>query len=267
MMKTQKTKANFLAFLFMLCSVITLSGCQEEQAPDITSGRPTMNILFVGNDFTYMHNMPYMVQLLAQTDPSAHFKIDLQMHVAQGASLSQLWNNPTTRDVLTSKPWDYIIVQPHHMWATTEGSVYLTRQSLSAWSSQIRNVKARPILFMTWPLEASHSAYSDPNNAGLKNYKNMHRLIRGYSKAMAKEMDMLIVPVGDYWMAASMSAPQVTLYNPDRFSPTLAGAYLTALVIYKTLVNNSLDQVAYVPDGISPEHKAALIDMVSKKIK
>lgn len=267
MMKIRKNRATITAFLFMLCSVLVISGCKEEKAPDMTAGRPTMNILFVGNDLTYLHNMPYMVQLLAQTDPTAHFKIDLQMHVAQGASLAQLWNNPTTRDVLTSKPWDYIIIQPHHMWATTEGSVYLTRQSLSAWSSQIKNLKAKPVLFMTWPLESSHSAYSDPNNPALKNYKNMHRLIRGYSKAMAKEMGMLIVPVGDYWMASSMSAPQVTVYNPDRFSPTLAGAYLSALVFYKTLVNSSLENVAYVPDGVSPEDRAALIDVASKKIK
>jgi len=144
MMNIQKNRATVLTLLFMLCSVLVISGCKEEKAPDMTVGRPTMNILFVGNDLTYMHNMPYMVQLLAQTDPSAHFKIDLQMHVALGASLAQLWNNPTTRDVLTSKPWDYVIIQPHHMWAATEGSVYLTRQSLSAWSSQIKNIKASP---------------------------------------------------------------------------------------------------------------------------
>ncbi len=268
MIKNKKYNARLATLLLAVCSLFLLAGCQqEEQAPDMTAGRPTLNILFVGNESTFLNHMPYMVQLMAQTDPTAHFKIDLQMHVTQSASLAQLWHNPATRDILTSKSWDYIIIQPHNMWAATEGSVYLTRKSISAWSSQIKQVKAQPVLFMTWPLEPSHSAYTDPNNPALKNYKNMHRLIRGYSKALAQEMDLIVSPIGDYWMAASMTAPEIELYSPDRSSPSLAGSYFTALVLYKTLVNISLDNVTYIPEGITPEAKDKMINIVSRKIK
>tara|TARA_R110001592_G_scaffold20926_20_gene84802 strand:+ start:25033 stop:25848 length:816 start_codon:yes stop_codon:yes gene_type:complete len=254
--------------ILMIVALPLISGCQEKKkAVDPTAGRPVMRILFVGNDFTFMNNMYYMVQAFADSDPNAHFKIEVGLHAMQDASLSQIWNNPATKDVLVSKKWDYVIVQPHYMWASSDGSVYLTRKALSVWTSQITAIGAQPVLFMTWPMEASHSAYSDPKYTNLKNYKNTHRLIRGYSKALADKYGMLLVPIGDYWMYAINEEPGINLYNPDRVTPTLDASYLTALVIYKQLVDNTLDDIGYIPEGMTPETKATLISIASKKIQ
>lgn len=226
-----------------------------------------MRILFVGNDYTMGNYMPYMLQGFADSDPSAHFKIEIGMHALPDASLAQLWNYPGTRDVLTSSKWDYVVIQPHNMWASSDGTVYLTRKAISVWGSQVRALGAQPVLFMTWPLEPSHSAYTDPKQANLKNYKNMHRLIRGYSKSLSEKYGMVTVPVGDYWMYAMQTKPTIPLYNPDRSTPTLEGSFLTALVFYRKLIDGTLDDIEYIQEGMDPTMKNNLVSIASAKLE
>ena len=160
---------------------------------------------------------------------------------------------------------------------------------------------------MNWPLEKGNLKYSDINQPNLKNYKNMHRLNRGYSKAVAKKSDMLLLPIGDYWMYANnkginlystgdeytppvkdgdtLSSQLATTFSgftkkkpkaqsekdQERLTgnspPSIKGSYLNALIIYKMLVDNTLNDITYAPEGMTPETKAKLISIASSKIK
>ncbi len=269
-----KTKTRFFqlrAFKIILLSLMIIpliTACKEEEkAPDITAGRPELNILFIGNEYTLSNYMPYMLQTFADSDPTAHFKVSIDVHAAHSVSLSQLWNMAGTRDILTSKKWDYIVIQPTSMWAASDGSVHITRKSISAWSSQIKSLGAVPVLFETWPLEMTHPAYANPKYKKLKNYKNMFKRIKGYSKAMEEKYSLIPAPIGSYWMETIHAKNGIKLYAADRSSPTVEGSFLTALVLYKTLVDNTLEDIGYIPEGMSPEDKAKLIKIVSKKIK
>ena len=265
--QTYLRKLNILKLILVFSSLALLTGCIEDKAPQAQDTRPTMRILFVGNDYTLSNYMIYMVQAFAKNDPSSSFQLEVTAHAAPGVSLAQLWNNPATKDVLTNTTWDYVVLQPHNMWASSDGSVYLTRQAISVWSSQVKALGAQPVLFMTWPLEASHSSYTNPDLPKLKNYKNMHRLIKGYSKALSNKYGMFTVPVGDYWMYAITGNSKLKFYAPDRSTPTLEGSYLTALVFYKMLIDSTLDDIAYLPEGMTPETQAELISIASTKLE
>ena len=45
------------------------------------------------------------------------------------------------------------------------------------------------------------------------------------------------MPAGDAWLAAWRRDPDLRLYGPDGFHPTVLGSYLAALVIYGGLAN------------------------------
>ncbi len=265
--QTSFRKLGILKLLLVLGSITLLTACIEGKEPPVQDTRPTMRILFVGNDYTMANYMIYMVQAMAQNDPTSSFQIEVTAHAAASVSLAQLWNNPATKDVLTNTTWDYVVLQPHNMWASSDGSVYLTRQAISVWSSQVKALGAQPVFFMTWPLEATHSSYTDPKLPSLKNYKNMHRLIKGYSKALSNKYDMYTVPVGDYWLYAVTGDTKLNLYGADRSTPSLEGSYLTALVFYKMLVDGTLDDIAYVPEGMTKETQAELISIASTKLE
>ncbi len=275
-MRHNLTKSNVscrtLAVLCLMAFLSpVLSGCKQEQqtpaAPAIDDKRPVMRIGFVGNEYTQDNNMIYMVQLLAESDPSSNFQVKVDALSLVDASLAQLWKN-INKDVLF-KPdsWDYVVLQPHSMWASTEGHVYLSRKSITAWSRFVSRINAHPVLFMTWPLEKHNSTYGDIKYiTTLKNYRNMHRLIRGHSKAISKKNGLLIAPIGDYWMQSMAIAPDLNLYNTTGSSPSIEGSYLTALIIYKTLVDGTLNDVTYIPQGMSEETKDLLISIASTKI-
>ncbi len=274
--KSQKhNKFKALAFLCLMTFPLFISGCKEQkpQEPPAAQSQgnnkdPVMRIAFVGNEYTTENNMLNMVPLMAKSDPSTQFNVEVGVHAVANNSLAQLWSHPATKTLLTPNSWDYVIIQPNSMWASSEGHVYVTQKSISAWSRLINNIQAHPVLFMTWPLERSHPTYADLKHMStLKNYKNMHRMIHGYSKALAKKEGMSLAPVGNYWMVAMEKNPDINLYAPDGSTPSLEGSYLTALVIYKTLVDNTLDDITYIPQGMSEETKDALIAIASTKIE
>ncbi len=257
----------FITMLFMVIATILLGACQKdkEKPKDMTQGRPVLNILFIGNEYTISNYMPYMLKTFAESDPTSHFKVEVEVHAANNTSLSQLWNMPGTRDILTSKKWDYVVIQPTSMWASSDGSVHITRKAISVWSSQIKSLGSQPVLFETWPLEMTHPNYASPKYIKLKNYKNMFKRIKGYSKALSEKYKLLLAPVGSYWMSAIHKKTGIKLYGVDRSSPTINGSFLTALVLYKTLVDNTLDDIGYIPEGMTQEDKNKLIKIVSKK--
>lgn len=257
-----------LAIFLLSLSTLALGACNDkEPEADLTAGRPVMRVLFVGNEHTLLHHMPYMLQLLAENDPTASFKVEIGVHAAPKASLAQLWNNPNTKVVMHEKKWDYVVIQPQHLWASSEGSVFLTRKAISVWSNAILAIGAQPVIMTTWAPHVTHSIYGTPKYLNLKNPKNMNRITRGYTKAIAEKYGLLVVPVGDYWTYATTEVPDIALHDVDGSSPTLHGAYLTALVLYKTLVDKSIHDSSYDGGGIQQETRDKIISIVSKNFK
>ena len=262
-----------LIILCLTVASLAVSGCKQQaqqSTPEQTQKdeRPIMRIAFVGNEYSSTNNMANMVQLLAQSDPSSHFNVEIGTYFKAEANLAHLIKTPAVKTLFPQNKWDYVVLQPHSLWAATEGHVYSSQKSISVWARYLHGVRAQPVLFMTWPLERHHSTYADLKYmSSLKNYKNMHRMIRGYSKAMSKNNDMLIAPVGDYWMIAMEAAPGLAIYGDDGSLPTVAGSYLTALVIYKTLIDSTIDDITYIPEGMDEATQKALVAIASKKIE
>ncbi|MFP4097632.1 MAG: DUF4886 domain-containing protein [Alphaproteobacteria bacterium] len=253
----------------MLCP---LSACKNEskniEKTVTKQEKPIVRIAFVGNEISAPQYLPAMIKALANSDPSAHFNVQADILSANGQSLAELWQNEKRKTFLTKEKWDYVVLQPHELWASNEAHVYLTQKSLAAWSQIIRSIGAQPVFFMPWPLPPGHEKYGEPQYATqLKNYKYMHHMNNGYAKALSQRNNMILIPVGSYWTFTMNNAPGLTLYQEKSTVPSLEGTFLTALVLYKKLVDSSLDDLEYIPSGMEEEARKVLIAIASKDLE
>lgn len=104
-------------------------------------------VLFVGNSFTYMWNMPQMVEAMAIAEG-----VDLStaQSTVGGSNFKQHWKrekNTKTQDLLENQRWDYVVLQGY-----SSGTID-NHESFDAYGSKlielIKDNEAEPLLFMT----------------------------------------------------------------------------------------------------------------------
>jgi hypothetical protein len=107
------------------------------------------------------------------------------------------------------------------------------RQYVRRFDNEIKRIGARTALYMVWP----SAARSDDFDA----------VVASYAIA-ARDVDALLLPVGEAWRAAWRYDASLPLYADDRFHPSVLGSYLGALVIYERLTGRSAEGLpAIVP--------------------
>ena len=75
----------------------------------------TIKVLFIGNSYTYVENMP---DLFRQIADSAGYKVKTQMFAPGGVSVGDIsqgtqahMNNPLVYENIRSDKWDYVVLQ------------------------------------------------------------------------------------------------------------------------------------------------------------
>jgi hypothetical protein len=63
--------------------------------------------------------------------------------------------------------------------------------------------------------------------------------VRAAYRLAAEDVEGILLPAGDAWLAAWRSEPGLGLYGSDGFHPTVLGSYLAALAIYGGLTGTS----------------------------
>ena len=153
-------------------------------------------------------------------------------------------------------------MQPQSLWATSEGNFFKTQTAMRLWVNAIREVGAKPVFFMTWPRRAGSHWYRNPRY-NLKNMDNMHLNIYNATSVIERQYsDLIVVPVGDYWMYAMDLDRGFNLYFDDGSHPSSEGTYFNALLFYKYLVGNSVNDLRARPKNISKEKNDVIVSVV-----
>lgn len=190
--------------------------------------------LFVGNSFTYMWNMPQMVEAMAKNQG---ISLETAQSTVGGSNFKQHWGkekNTKTRDLLKNKHWDYVILQGY-----SSGTIEHPERFKTYGAKLIDLVKgkgAEPLLFMTW-------AY-DYNPL-------MQNTISSSYIELGIKTETKVVPVGNIFMEARKIRPNLKMYFDEKH-PSSAGSYLIALIYYKYLTGRSVLKIPNwltVPDS------------------
>ena len=181
----------------------------------------TTNVLFIGNSHTYLNYMPQMLLALVNTE-DCDFELMVDQCTGEGAGLDWHWNNQPSREAISGKRWDFVVLQDRSGGPLEEPDSFARHARLL--DAEIRQQDVRTIFYMTWAKRAR------PETLAV--------LAEKYAK-IAQELGAVLAPVGLAWEALHRIEPELDLYHPDGRHANPMGSYLTACVFYGVLFNTS----------------------------
>jgi hypothetical protein len=200
-----------------LLLIITCSG-RELARREASEG---LRVLFIGNSLTYTNDLPSLVEAMAKAAGRKRFTH--KSVVFGGFSLEDHWNRGDARRAIAEGGWDVVVLQqgPSALPESRRLLIEYTRR----FSREIRAAGARPAVYMVWPSTGRPGDFDAVSES--------YRLA-------AEDVGGMLFPAGEAWRAAWRRDPGLALYSPDGLHPTMAGSYLSALVIYEQLYEGLL---------------------------
>ncbi len=190
-------------------------------------------ILFIGNSHTYLHYMPRMLEQLAKAAGNQR-KLLTEQITGEGAGLEWHWKNRATRNMLSKKSWDYVVLQDRS-GGPIEAPVSMQKYARLL-DAEIKKQGARTLFYMTW-------AKRDQPEA--------QQIIRDAYARAARETGALLAPVGTAWENALKTNPNLRLHHKDDRHANPAGAYLSACVFFAVICRTNpkgLPGILYLND-------------------
>ena len=179
-----------------------------------------MRILFLGNSFTYFHDLPDMVAEILHAEVKGNLcgGAYLHQHIDPSDELCAV-----TRRLLTEESWDYVVLQDQSQAPITHPEEFA--HAVAALSKMIRVAGGTPVLYETWAYEEGSDTL---DSTGMAFFEMQQKLSDGYLKA-ADANQALLAPVGHVFAA---SRKTVQLYDAnDHYHPSQAGSRLAAETI------------------------------------
>lgn len=212
-------------------------------------GSVCTRVLFIGNSYTYVNDLPGTFVQLAQ---AGGHPVATDSVAEGGATLADANTSDATASKLGAARWGFVVLQEQSEIPSVASSrdqvMYPAARSLVA---RIKAVGATPVLFMTWAHEAGW-----PEN-GLPDYLSMQRQIDAAYVTIAQQLAVPAAPVGFAWSAVTRADPGLELWSDDGSHPTPAGTYLAACVFFATIFNQSPTGIAWT-DGLSSQDASLL---------
>ena len=180
--------------------------------------RPALTrTLFVGNSFTFWRGGLWrqLKTLSERHDPTLGYTTDCV--VRGGAPLAVMWKKTEARRRIAEGVWDVVVLQGD----IPETTVSSFRDYAARFTGAVRDVGARPVLFMTWAYERLDWITFDE--------------ILKVHKEVAAALPVEVAPVGLAWQNARARRPELDMYGRDREHPSVAGSYLALMVIEATI--------------------------------
>ncbi|MBR2311289.1 MAG: hypothetical protein IKA47_12285 [Oscillospiraceae bacterium] len=214
-----------------------------------------MNILFIGNSYTYYNDMPAIFQTLCRDNG-----LDVTATaVTKGGRklLSYKDPNDATTVKLTEalkQHYDVCMLQEQSILPITDFDSFM--EGLQFVKDMVGNQADRFILYATWGRKPGSATLLEH---GWDTESMTEMLAESYKKA-ADHFGAEISPVGELFLAVSQQLPELELYNPDMTHPSYAGSALSALTHYYTIFK------AFPVNTGSLDLESAVIDTYRKVI-
>lgn len=200
------------------------------------SGQDSISVLFIGNSYTYVNDLPGTLGSLAG---SLGKEITIDSKTNGGYTFQSHTNDPLTYSKIHSKPWDVVVIQGQSQEPSfpdsqvdTQTLPYALQLSDSIWAN---NACGNVMYFMTWGRQNG-----DPQWSEINTFEKMNtRLYNAYMRMADSSDRSMVSPVGRVWSYVRANHPGINLYNPDESHPSAEGTYLAACTFYASLFQQS----------------------------
>ncbi|HAW53190.1 MAG TPA: hypothetical protein DCX54_12830 [Flavobacteriales bacterium] len=204
-------------------------------------------VLFLGNSYTYVNNMP---QIVVDFASSVGDSMVFESNTPGGYTLQGHASNPTSTGKIRQGNWDFVVLQeqsqlPSFPISQVEQDVFPFARQLDS-LIDVFNPCSETIFYMTWGRkngDASNCASWPP----VCTYEGMDSLLRLRYIMMADSNDESISPVGAVWRYIRQNYPGINLYQADESHPSAAGSYAAACSFYTAIFKKdpTLSSYAY----------------------
>jgi hypothetical protein len=209
--------------MLLLAPITFLAGCKLYEAPIyqrvVTApDAKALKVLFIGNSLTYYNDLAGLVQVFA-----AHEERPLYIDAVTFplASLDWHWNHTAAREKIRQGAWDIVILQQYSTAPADDPAS--TVEGYAQFGREVARIGAKPLIFQNWTRANRQGDY----DRMLNTYKQVQSAIGGR-----------IAPIGEAWRIVRREHPEIKVFETlDDRHPTVAGTYLTACVLYRTLYN------------------------------
>lgn len=259
--------------LAVLLCLSCFCGCQTAQPeapetptqPSTTTGpdRGELSVLFVGNSYTYYHDMP--TQIFSNIAQAAGYEPNVISVTCGGYSLEQHADPQNTYGLKVASyllpkninMFDFVVMQEQ-----SQRPAYNNRapfyDAVRTISAKAQAINAKPILYSTW---GRRSDSKDLKSMGLTNESMTWRLAAGYT-AIGEELNIPVGHVGLAFYEVYTGNSGIELYDDDATHPSYAGSYLAAMTLFSKMTGIDPTTVDFV--GELTEAEAAVLKQAAK---
>ncbi|WP_343748143.1 DUF4886 domain-containing protein [Fluviicola sp.] len=202
----------------------------------VASAQDSISVLFIGNSYTYVNDLPGMLSNLAA---NLGKEITVDSKTNGGYTFQNHVDDAATYVKIHSKPWDVVVIQgqsqePSFPDAQVNASTLpaAVRLSDSIW---VNHACSNVMYYMTWGRQDG-----DPQWSGINTFEKMNtRLYNAYMRMADSSDRAMVSPVGAVWGYVRTNQPGINLYNSDGSHPSTEGTYLAACTFYASLFRQS----------------------------
>ncbi len=232
-------------------------------------GEPTrapLKVLFVGNSYTYVNDLPAMVAAMAEVRGDR--RIDVDRHLVGGCTFERHVKETGALDKIREQKWDVVVLQEQSLRPIVERAKMHEYASLL--HAEAAKQGAATVFYLTWARKHIRDMQEGSAPAGSVEYaqamykisraaehtdfdrwcrqheSDMQSGLNGAYFDLAKQLGARVAPVGIAWKKALAADPPFVLHSPDKSHPNPTGTYLAACVFYATLLDEN-------PIGLSGE--------------
>ena len=188
-----------------------------------------MNVLFIGNSYTYYNDMPKIFEALARENG---YDVSVDSVTRGGRKLFENLNEDDENhalilSLLKEKEYDVLFIQENSTYPISSPEEFLFG---ACGVANLISAK-RTVLYQTWARENGSQTLVTLN---MTKEEMASALIVAY-KTAAEEIGAEISPVGEAFMKISPLLQDCSLYAPDLTHPSYLGRAFAAIVHFKTV--------------------------------
>ena len=208
-------------------------------------------VLFLGNSYTAVNNLPLLVQELAA---SGGYDLYVDKYTPGGYTLAFPTNghlyNQTSLDKIAAEKWDYVVLQEQSQFPVIEyyrnNFTFPGARSLDSIIEQ-NNSCTQTMFYMTWGRKNGGQQCIDGNcSVDFVDYAHMQDSLASAYLWMSNDLETPVAPVGLAWKKSIIEyGDPIELFATDQSHPSLAGSYLAACVYYAAIYHESPEGLSY----------------------
>ncbi|PKP03746.1 MAG: hypothetical protein CVU11_07040 [Bacteroidetes bacterium HGW-Bacteroidetes-6] len=205
----------------------------------------TLRVLFLGNSYTYVNNLP---QIVADMARSTGDSLIFASNTPGGYTLEGHSTNATSLSLIAQGGWNYVVLQeqsqlPSFTDSEVQSMVFPYARKLDSLIN-VADTCTETVFYMTWGRkngDATNCAVWPP----VCTYEGMDSLLYLRYMTMAQDNHAIVSPAGALWHYLRDNYPTLELYQADESHPSEAGSYATACAFYSVMYRKDPRLIAF----------------------